>query len=76
MGPLVSEGQLRSVDGYVRDGRRSGMRAADRRQALSRRRNGMAIYYSPTVFDRVPHDSPLATEEIFGPVLPVLRSMT
>jgi aldehyde dehydrogenase (NAD+) len=30
-------------------------------------------YYPPTVFDRVPPDSPLALEEIFGPVLPILR---
>jgi aldehyde dehydrogenase (NAD+) len=26
------------------------------------------------VFDRVPADSPLAVEEIFGPVLPILRA--
>jgi aldehyde dehydrogenase (NAD+) len=30
-------------------------------------------YYAPTVFDNVRRDSPLATDEIFGPVLPVLR---
>jgi aldehyde dehydrogenase (NAD+) len=30
-------------------------------------------FYTPTVFDQVSTDSPLALEEIFGPVLPVLR---
>jgi aldehyde dehydrogenase (NAD+) len=30
-------------------------------------------YYAPTVFDRVKADSRLAREEIFGPVLPVIR---
>jgi len=30
-------------------------------------------YYEATVFDRVSAKSPLAQEEIFGPILPVIR---
>ena len=30
-------------------------------------------FYAPTLFDRVAPESPLALEEIFGPVLPVIR---
>ena len=30
-------------------------------------------YYVPTVFDRVLPESPLALDEIFGPVLPIMR---
>lgn len=73
MGPLVSEGQLRSVDEYVRAGVKEGcaLRAGGRALVESPAREG--YYYAPTVFDHVPPASPLAQEEIFGPVLPVIR---
>ena len=73
MGPLVSEGQLRSVDRYVQDGVQSGSRLLAGGTSIVEHPEREGYYYAPTVFDRVPHDSPLATEEIFGPVLPVLR---
>ena len=73
MGPLVSEGQLRSVDRYVRHGVRSGCALLTGGKPIVEHPERQGYYYAPTVFDRVPHDSPLATEEIFGPVLPVLR---
>ena len=72
MGPLVSQDQLRTVDGYVRR-RRFGMRSSDGRPGADRDPERQGFYYAPTVFDRVPPDSPLAVEEIFGPVLPILR---
>jgi aldehyde dehydrogenase (NAD+) len=73
MGPLVSAAQLCTVDKYVREAVESGadLRAGGRRLADHPEQDG--FYYAPTVFDRVPPDSPLALEEIFGPVLPVLR---
>ena len=53
-------------------GRRCRVRAADRRRAADgATRSRQGYYYAPTVFDRVPADSPLALEEIFGPVLPI-----
>ena len=73
MGPLVSEGQLRSVDRYVQDGVQSGSMLLAGGKPIVEHPERQGYYYAPTVFDRVPHDSPLATEEIFGPVLPVLR---
>ena len=73
MGPLVSLGQLSSVDRYVRQGVESGSALLAGGQALGEDPERQGYYYAPTVFDRVPANSPLATEEIFGPVLPVLR---
>jgi aldehyde dehydrogenase (NAD+) len=73
MGPLVSGDQLRSVDNYVRQGIASGCALLTGGEALTEQPERHGFYYAPTVFDRVPSDSPLATEEIFGPVLPVLR---
>jgi aldehyde dehydrogenase (NAD+) len=73
MGPLVSRSQLDTVEDYVRRGLESGaaLLAGGRRLADDPDRDG--YYYAPTLFDRVAPDSPLATEEIFGPVLPILR---
>jgi aldehyde dehydrogenase (NAD+) len=73
MGPLVSHAQLTSVDGYVREGIAHGYPLLTGGRTLSDdgARNG--FYYAPTVFDRVAPDSPLALEEIFGPVLPIIR---
>src|SRR5687768_12047846 len=73
MGPLVSRAQLETVDGYVRQGRDSGCQLLTGGTALADNVEEDGYFYAPTVFDRVPPDSPLAREEIFGPVLPILR---
>jgi alpha-ketoglutaric semialdehyde dehydrogenase len=73
MGPLVSEAQLRTVERYVRDGVDSGCALSTGGRALTTDPARDGYFFAPTVFDRVPPGSPLATEEIFGPVLPILR---
>jgi aldehyde dehydrogenase (NAD+) len=42
-------------------------------KALGRLPDQDGYYFSPTLFDQVPASSALAKEEIFGPVLPVIR---
>jgi aldehyde dehydrogenase (NAD+) len=73
MGPLVSKSQLETVEGYVRRGIDFGdkLLAGGRRLVEDPDREG--YFYAPTVFDHVKPESPLAQEEIFGPVLPVIR---
>ena len=73
MGPLVSYEQLRTVERYVRQGVESGCLLLTGGKPLtdSPERNG--YYFAPTVFDHVPPGSSLAREEIFGPVLPIVR---
>jgi aldehyde dehydrogenase (NAD+) len=73
MGPLVSLVQLRTVDGYVHLGIASGCKLLCGGKALSADPESEGYYYAPTLFDDVAPDSPLAREEIFGPVLPVIR---
>ncbi len=73
MGPLVSAGQFRTVDAYVRRGVESGCTLLAGGHPLVDDPEREGYYYAPTVFDHVRRDSPLATDEIFGPVLPVLR---
>jgi alpha-ketoglutaric semialdehyde dehydrogenase len=73
MGPLVSETQFRTVAEYVKQGVESGCALLAGGQPLTENPQQDGYYYAPTVFDHVRADSPLALEEIFGPVLPILR---
>jgi len=71
MGALVDEGQLRTVLGYIEAGRQEGARCvAGGAQALA---DTGGQYVQPTVFDGVRPEMKIAQEEIFGPVLSVIR---
>jgi gamma-glutamyl-gamma-aminobutyraldehyde dehydrogenase len=71
MGAVVDEGQLRTVMGYIASGQEEGARCvAGGRQA---RTDSGGFYVEPTVFDQVRSDMRIAREEIFGPVLSVIR---
>ncbi len=73
MGPLVSREQMEIVSGYVRKGVESGAMLLAGGQVLTSDPQNQGYFYAPTLFDRVAPESPLALEEIFGPVLPVIR---
>lgn len=73
MGPLVSERQLHTVEGYVRQGKEEGARLVAGGRLLVEVPREEGYYFAPTLFDRVDRESPLARDEIFGPVLPILR---
>jgi len=73
MGPLISLAQFQIVDGYVRKGIEEGCPVLAGGRPLTENPGRDGYYYAPTIFDRVAPDSPLAREEIFGPVLPVIR---
>jgi aldehyde dehydrogenase (NAD+) len=73
MGPLVNAAQMRTVDEYVSRGREEGLSPLTGGKALVSDPGHEGYYYGATVFDKVSPASPLAQEEIFGPVLPVIR---
>jgi len=69
VGPLVSAEQLERVQRYVSIGRDEGAQLA-----LGGDRHGDAGYFhQPTVFTGVSNDMRIAQEEIFGPVMSVLK---
>jgi betaine-aldehyde dehydrogenase len=72
-GAIVNAGQLEKVLGYVRIGVEDGARlcAGGDRITVGDLANG--LFVRPAVFADVAVDSRLAQEEIFGPVLSVLR---
>lgn len=73
IGPSVDEGQFKTVLKYIDIGREDGaeLMCGGRRAEGDGLENGWFV--EPTVFDRVTRDMRIAREEIFGPVLSVLR---
>jgi gamma-glutamyl-gamma-aminobutyraldehyde dehydrogenase len=74
MGALVDENQLRTVLGYIDAGQREGARTVTGGKRSLEASGG--FYVEPTVFDRVDSGMSIAREEIFGPVLSVIRFRT
>ena len=73
IGPSVDEKQFNTVLKYIDIGREDGaeLLTGGRRAKGENLSNG--YFVEPTVFDRVTPDMRIAREEIFGPVLSVLR---
>ncbi|WP_256106667.1 aldehyde dehydrogenase family protein [Streptomyces sp. ODS05-4] len=68
IGPLNNAHQLARVEEVTRQALADGATAA----AGGHRLDGPGYFFAPTVLTAVPPDSPVVTEEQFGPVLPVL----
>ncbi len=73
VGPLIHETARDKVERYVEIGRNEGLEliTGGRRPRSPRLRNGW--FYRPTIFAGARPRSRLAQEEIFGPVLTVIR---
>ncbi len=69
MGAMVSGPQLERADGLCRDAEREGAVAV----TGGRRLNRPGHFFEPTVFTGVTPDMAIAREEVFGPVLSVMR---
>ncbi len=76
MGPLVTRQHLDKVSGYVAKGVSEGatLRVDGRTLKVPGRENG--FFLGPTLFDGVTPSMTLYQEEIFGPVLSVVRTET
>jgi len=74
MGALVDQGQLATVLGYIEAGNREGAQCLVGGERA--RIDSGGFYVAPTVFDRVGNSMRIAREEIFGPVLSVIRFQT
>jgi aldehyde dehydrogenase (NAD+) len=70
LGPLVSKAQRDRVAGYIEKGKAEGARvvAGGDTQPLEK-----GYFVAPTVFADVTTDMTIAQEEIFGPVLSILK---
>jgi acyl-CoA reductase-like NAD-dependent aldehyde dehydrogenase/alcohol dehydrogenase class IV len=73
LGPLVSKKQLESVAEYVRIGKSEGAELVTGGHEVEVKGFAGGFYYAPTIFGNVKNSMRIAQEEIFGPVLSVLR---
>jgi malonate-semialdehyde dehydrogenase (acetylating)/methylmalonate-semialdehyde dehydrogenase len=74
MGPVVTSDHRRKILGYIEKGIQEGAELRCDGRALAG--NGEGYFVGPTIFDSVRPDMTIAREEIFGPVLSVIRVPT
>ncbi|MGB9032162.1 MAG: CoA-acylating methylmalonate-semialdehyde dehydrogenase [Acidobacteriaceae bacterium] len=72
VGPLVSEDQKKRVLGYIEKGVAEGAKAICDGRSVDA--DPLGAFVGPTVLDHVQPTATVAREEIFGPVLSVLRA--
>lgn len=73
MGPLISAAHRDKVSSYVDIAEADGATIVVDGRAFTVNDHEDGFWFGPTLLDRVPHDSRAYTEEIFGPVLSVIR---
>lgn len=69
LGPVISEKQMKSILDYVDIGEREGATLT----TGGRRVGDRGYYISPAVFANVAHEMRISQEEIFGPVVSVIK---
>jgi aldehyde dehydrogenase (NAD+) len=75
LGPLINAAQRERVNGFVERARSDAVvRAGGAPPDDDRLANG--FFWAPTLLDDVPPGAPVAREEVFGPVLSVMRFET
>ncbi|MBN1240147.1 MAG: CoA-acylating methylmalonate-semialdehyde dehydrogenase [Gammaproteobacteria bacterium] len=73
MGPLVTAAHRQRVAGYIEDGVREGAELVVDGRGLEIEGREEGFFLGPTLFDRVTPSMRIYREEIFGPVLSVVR---
>ena len=76
MGPLVTGVHRDKVKGYIEKGVAEGARVVVDGRDVVPDSDGEGYFIGPTLFDNVTKDMTIYKEEIFGPVLSVVRAKT
>ena len=76
MGPVIAPEARDRILGYVNRGAESGATLVVDGRGLTVEGNENGFFVGPCLFDRVTTDMDIYTDEIFGPVLVVLRAET
>jgi acyl-CoA reductase-like NAD-dependent aldehyde dehydrogenase len=73
MGPSISEKQLQKVMSYVEIGQQEGATLACGGKRLTAGAHANGFFHEPTIFTGVTRSMRIAREEIFGPVVSVIK---
>jgi acyl-CoA reductase-like NAD-dependent aldehyde dehydrogenase len=73
MGPCASEAQMNTVLSYIERGVNEGATLLYGGQKLTGDAYDKGFYVTPAVFDNVTNDMSIAQEEIFGPVIVLIK---
>jgi alpha-ketoglutaric semialdehyde dehydrogenase len=73
MGPVINEAGLEKIEHYVRIAQEEGATLVTGGERASGDGLDDGLFFQPTVFTDVDPDSTLAQEEVFGPVLAVIK---
>ena len=73
VGPIINKGQLESIHSYVEIGKKEGATLLCGGEPAEEGDLKKGFFYKPTIFVDVKPDMRIAKEEIFGPVLAVLK---
>jgi malonate-semialdehyde dehydrogenase (acetylating)/methylmalonate-semialdehyde dehydrogenase len=73
MGPLVTAVSRDRVTGYIDAGEAAGAKLVVDGRGIKPDADGDGFFVGPTLFDHVTTDMSIYTDEIFGPVLSVVR---
>jgi len=76
MGPVISRAHREKVLGYIEQGLKEGATLALDGRSYKDPKNPDGYYLGPSVFTNVTPDMVIAKEEIFGPVLCVMKAGT
>ncbi len=74
MGPCVSEGQRKTVAEYVEIGKKDGATLAYGGKMLTKGEHADGWFHEPTIFTDCKPKMRISQEEIFGPVVSVLKA--
>ncbi len=73
VGPLANDSQMKSVLSYVEIGKAEGAKLVAGGKRITGGVYGQGYYMSPAIFTNVTTGMTIAQEEIFGPVISVIR---
>jgi malonate-semialdehyde dehydrogenase (acetylating)/methylmalonate-semialdehyde dehydrogenase len=76
MGPVISEAHRRRVLGYIEKGIAEGAKLVLDGRNFKVKDYPNGFFLGPTIFDHVKPDMAIAREEIFGPVVAIVRCKT
>lgn len=73
VGPLVNQSQVDTVESYVKIGKDEGAKLETGGERYTEGACKSGFFYRPTIFSGVKPEMRIAKEEIFGPVLSVIK---